>query len=263
MSRLGSLSGAPRGIRSGGTSARILARLVDPIHHICAVDSALTVDPGSHGCHNTPGKPDPPRILSHRGSYGLILQRTRPTRLTGMSRGLPGAPGQGSYQDQFRRKELIMRQVVVTGGGTGIGLAVASEFVRAGDSVTVSGRREHVLEEAADRLAAMGTAGYACLAPATRRRSRRRWNWCRLASTCWSTTPGVTPTSTGNRSGRATWPGWPRAPGRADPHRPGRNHGGRGRDGHVPRLTRGRAPDRAGHRRQQRRLPGPVSQPGR
>jgi 3-oxoacyl-[acyl-carrier protein] reductase len=55
-----------------------------------------------------------------------------------------------------------MRQVVVTGGGTGIGLAVASEFVRAGDSVTVTGRREHVLKEAADRLAAMGTAGYAC-----------------------------------------------------------------------------------------------------
>jgi 3-oxoacyl-[acyl-carrier protein] reductase len=42
-----------------------------------------------------------------------------------------------------------MRQVVVTGGGTGIGLAVAGEFVRAGDSVTITGRREHVLKEAA------------------------------------------------------------------------------------------------------------------
>lgn len=60
-----------------------------------------------------------------------------------------------------------MRQVVVTGGGTGIGLAVASEFVRAGDSVTIAGRREHVLKEAADRLTtaaerSWGPAGYAC-----------------------------------------------------------------------------------------------------
>ncbi len=58
-----------------------------------------------------------------------------------------------------------MRQVVVTGGGTGIGLAVAGEFVRAGDSVTVTGRREHVLKEAVDRLVtagAGGAAGYAC-----------------------------------------------------------------------------------------------------
>jgi 3-oxoacyl-[acyl-carrier protein] reductase len=60
-----------------------------------------------------------------------------------------------------------MRQVVVTGGGTGIGLAVAGEFVRAGDSVTITGRREHVLKEAAGGLAAVaerssGVAGYAC-----------------------------------------------------------------------------------------------------
>jgi len=60
-----------------------------------------------------------------------------------------------------------MRQVVVTGGGTGIGLAVAVEFVRAGDSVTITGRREHVLKEAAGRLAtaakrSTGAAGYVC-----------------------------------------------------------------------------------------------------
>lgn len=39
------------------------------------------------------------------------------------------------------------RQIVVTGGGTGIGLAIATEFVRAGDQVTITGRREHVLKE--------------------------------------------------------------------------------------------------------------------
>jgi 3-oxoacyl-[acyl-carrier protein] reductase len=45
-----------------------------------------------------------------------------------------------------------MRHVVVTGGGTGIGLAVATEFARAGDRVTITGRREYVLKEAAARL---------------------------------------------------------------------------------------------------------------
>jgi 3-oxoacyl-[acyl-carrier protein] reductase len=47
-----------------------------------------------------------------------------------------------------------MRQVVVTGGGTGIGLAVAGEFVQAGDQVTITGRRDYVLKEATAGLAA-------------------------------------------------------------------------------------------------------------
>jgi 3-oxoacyl-[acyl-carrier protein] reductase len=51
-----------------------------------------------------------------------------------------------------------MRQVVVTGGGTGIGYAIASEFVRAGGRVTITGRREHVLKEAVADLGS--SAGY-------------------------------------------------------------------------------------------------------
>ncbi|MEV0236480.1 SDR family oxidoreductase [Nonomuraea sp. NPDC050786] len=47
-----------------------------------------------------------------------------------------------------------MREVVVTGGGTGIGYAVAAAFVSLGDHVTITGRREHVLKEAASRLGA-------------------------------------------------------------------------------------------------------------
>jgi 3-oxoacyl-[acyl-carrier protein] reductase len=47
-----------------------------------------------------------------------------------------------------------MREVVVTGGGTGIGYAIAEAFVSLGDQVTITGRREHVLKEAADRLGA-------------------------------------------------------------------------------------------------------------
>ena len=63
-----------------------------------------------------------------------------------------------------------MRQIVVTGGGTGIGYAVAAGFVRAGEQVTITGRREHVLKEAVAGLAGMVSAagpgvpaaGYAC-----------------------------------------------------------------------------------------------------
>lgn len=42
---------------------------------------------------------------------------------------------------------MMGRQIVVTGGGTGIGLAIATEFASAGDRVTITGRREHVLKE--------------------------------------------------------------------------------------------------------------------
>ncbi|MGH3329077.1 MAG: SDR family oxidoreductase [Streptomycetales bacterium] len=51
-----------------------------------------------------------------------------------------------------------MREVIVTGGGTGIGYAVAETFVRAGDRVTVTGRRKDVLEAAAERLGARHVA---------------------------------------------------------------------------------------------------------
>jgi 3-oxoacyl-[acyl-carrier protein] reductase len=47
-----------------------------------------------------------------------------------------------------------MREVVVTGGGTGIGYAIAAAFAGAGDRVTVTGRREAVLGAAAARLGA-------------------------------------------------------------------------------------------------------------
>ncbi|WP_285476602.1 SDR family NAD(P)-dependent oxidoreductase [Amycolatopsis sp. NBRC 101858] len=46
------------------------------------------------------------------------------------------------------------REVVVTGGGTGIGYAVAAAFAEAGDRVTITGRREQVLTEAATLLGA-------------------------------------------------------------------------------------------------------------
>jgi 3-oxoacyl-[acyl-carrier protein] reductase len=45
-----------------------------------------------------------------------------------------------------------MRQIVVTGGGTGIGRAVAEAFAASGDQVVIAGRRKEVLEEAAAQL---------------------------------------------------------------------------------------------------------------
>src|SRR5690242_873290 len=51
-----------------------------------------------------------------------------------------------------------MRNVVVTGGGTGLGYAVAAAFVAGGDQVTITGRREGVLTDAAGRLGATPVA---------------------------------------------------------------------------------------------------------
>ena len=50
------------------------------------------------------------------------------------------------------------REIVVTGGGTGIGLAVAARFAAAGERVTVTGRRKDVLEAAAERIGARAVA---------------------------------------------------------------------------------------------------------
>lgn len=47
-----------------------------------------------------------------------------------------------------------MRQIVVTGGGTGIGRAVAEAFATRGDRVVITGRRRDVLEETAAQLGA-------------------------------------------------------------------------------------------------------------
>ncbi|GAA4833191.1 SDR family NAD(P)-dependent oxidoreductase [Saccharopolyspora rosea] len=47
-----------------------------------------------------------------------------------------------------------MREIIVTGGGTGIGYAVAAQFAAAGDAVTITGRRREVLRAAAEELGA-------------------------------------------------------------------------------------------------------------
>jgi 3-oxoacyl-[acyl-carrier protein] reductase len=51
-----------------------------------------------------------------------------------------------------------MRAVVVTGGGTGLGRAIAADFVAAGDRVTITGRRTDVLEATARAIGATAVA---------------------------------------------------------------------------------------------------------
>ena len=41
---------------------------------------------------------------------------------------------------------------LITGGGTGLGFAIASAFIEAGAQVAITGRRESVLKDAANTL---------------------------------------------------------------------------------------------------------------
>jgi 3-oxoacyl-[acyl-carrier protein] reductase len=56
----------------------------------------------------------------------------------------------------------MSRAVVVSGGGTGMGLAIARPFAAAGDRVAILGRRPEVLRSAAERLRSETGAAVAC-----------------------------------------------------------------------------------------------------
>jgi NAD(P)-dependent dehydrogenase (short-subunit alcohol dehydrogenase family) len=51
---------------------------------------------------------------------------------------------------------LASKVAIVTGGGTGIGAAIATTFAREGARVTVTGRRQELLDKLVDEIAAAG-----------------------------------------------------------------------------------------------------------
>jgi 3-oxoacyl-[acyl-carrier protein] reductase len=64
----------------------------------------------------------------------------------------PGCSGNDSPILSSDIAERMARNVFVSGGGTGIGRAIARRFALAADHVTIIGRREDVLEHAANEL---------------------------------------------------------------------------------------------------------------
>lgn len=53
--------------------------------------------------------------------------------------------------------ELSGNTILLTGGSSGIGLAFAERFIKAGSTVIVTGRREAVLQEAKEKLPSLIT----------------------------------------------------------------------------------------------------------
>ena len=106
---------------------------------------------------------------------------------------------------------MATREVVVTGGGTGIGLAVAARFVRLGDRVTITGRREHVLKEA---VTALGPeTAYACFDAADPGAVTTALPQLPERVDVLVNNAGGNRTLTGRPPTGKTWPGW-RPPGK-------------------------------------------------
>ncbi|MFM7409313.1 MAG: SDR family NAD(P)-dependent oxidoreductase, partial [Actinomycetota bacterium] len=65
----------------------------------------------------------------------------------------PVAPADANVMDLFRMDGMV---AVVTGAGRGIGRGIALAFADAGATVVLTARREHELDEVAERIAQRG-----------------------------------------------------------------------------------------------------------
>lgn len=100
--------------------------------------------------------------------------------------------------------EASPRNVVVTGGGTGIGRAIAAAFAGQGDRVTITGRRAIPLQEAA---ASPGAAWVAFDASDPAAVSAALDQLPQAVGVLVNNAAG-TPTSAGRPQTRTTWPHW-------------------------------------------------------
>src|SRR4030095_9028048 len=172
-----------RGARAGGGGAAAYSRRAQRgrgAHHGGQGRQALPRPTGGEpgpldGLRGAPaprGRRGLPRSGGAPGTHGVAQAHARRRAQPGGGRS--GVPRQGRRPPAGRRtvsevKALAGRVAVVTGGGRGIGLAIARSLAEDGASVVVSGRDAGRLDAAAVEIDGAGAAALGGVAAVSRR----------------------------------------------------------------------------------------------